>query len=114
MRKLFLIMAALLFASLASRALAHPGPLDADGGHWEKATNSYHWHQDADGKAFNTPVPGGHAHELGQKAPVKAAEWNKAHPKPKKAKHPATKKVKKGLAKEAKLEQTGISSTAQR
>jgi len=113
MRKLFLIMACLFMASLACRAMAHPGPLDEDGGHWEKATNTYHWHQDADGKAFNTPVPGGKDHELGQKAPMKAAAWNKKHPKPAKAKKPSKKK-KKALAKAVKLEQTGDTSTAQR
>jgi hypothetical protein len=107
MRKLFLIMVGLLLASWASRAMAHPGPLDADGGHWEKATNTYHWHQDADGKAFNTPVPGGKEHVLGQKASIKAAEWNKAHPKHKRPKKLDEKKAKKPVAKAAKPEQTG-------
>ena len=90
------MLAALAFAAMAARASAHPGALDADGGHWDKATNTYHWHQDAEGKDFNTPVDGGKDHQMGQKAPVKAKEWNKEHKKPSK------KPAKKGAAKAAK------------
>ena len=43
MRKVILSLVVIL--SLASMALAHPGKLDANGGHYDKETGEYHYHK---------------------------------------------------------------------
>jgi hypothetical protein len=112
-KKLALMMAFLFVAALAVKGLAHPGALDADGGHWEKATNTYHWHQDADGNKFNTPVEGGKDHKPGQKAPVKAAEWNKTHAAPAAKASKAAKKGDKAAAAPAAASQVKDGASVQ-
>ena len=44
-RSLVLVLAIALAVSLASVALAHPGKLDANGGHFDKETGEYHYHK---------------------------------------------------------------------
>ena len=39
------IIATLLVIALASMAFAHPGKLDANGGHYDKETGEYHYHK---------------------------------------------------------------------
>ncbi len=39
------IIATLLVMALASIAIAHPGKLDANGGHYDKETGEYHYHK---------------------------------------------------------------------
>ena len=39
------IIATLLVVALASMAFAHPGKLDANGGHYDKETGEYHYHK---------------------------------------------------------------------
>ena len=44
-RKFIFALAFVLTLSLASMALAHPGKLDANGGHFDKETGEYHYHK---------------------------------------------------------------------
>lgn len=45
MRKLRFIFAVLVVLSLSSVSFAHPGKLDANGGHVDKETGEYHYHK---------------------------------------------------------------------
>ncbi len=45
MRKLRFFLSAVLILALASVSLAHPGRLDAQGGHTNKETGEYHYHK---------------------------------------------------------------------
>jgi micrococcal nuclease len=45
MRKLRFIFAVLVVLSLSSFSFAHPGKLDANGGHVDKETGEYHYHK---------------------------------------------------------------------
>ena len=43
--KIFLLILSLLFAMPSLTADAHPGRLDANGGHWNHKTGEYHYHR---------------------------------------------------------------------
>ena len=45
MRKLRFIFAVLVILALSSVSFAHPGKLDANGGHYDKETGEYHYHK---------------------------------------------------------------------
>ncbi|MBQ7732481.1 MAG: YHYH domain-containing protein, partial [Synergistaceae bacterium] len=45
LRKLFIIFLALLMTLTSITADAHPGRLDARGGHWNHKTGTYHYHR---------------------------------------------------------------------
>lgn len=45
MRKTLFILSIILVLALASVSVAHPGRLDANGGHTNKATGEYHYHK---------------------------------------------------------------------
>jgi hypothetical protein len=53
MRRFFLVLLALACASLAQ---AHPGGLDANGGHTNSKTGEYHYHRAEPAPAAATPV----------------------------------------------------------
>ena len=44
-RKIFLLILSILFAMSSLTADAHPGRLDANGGHWNHKTGEYHYHR---------------------------------------------------------------------
>jgi len=103
MNKLSMIVAVLFLAACSTQALAHPGALDSDGGHWDNATGTYHFHQDAQGNKFDIPLEAGKGHKPGEKAEstsAKPAKPAKAEVKPKAAKKPKrARKLKKGDSK---------------
>ena len=44
-RKIFLVLLSILFVMSSLTADAHPGRLDANGGHWNRKTGEYHYHR---------------------------------------------------------------------
>lgn len=56
MKKLNLILAGMFLLACGTRAMAHPGGLDEDGGHMDSKAGKYHFHKDIKGSKLDSPV----------------------------------------------------------